>query len=169
MNFNTIFNQIWQFLKTAHVKSEQIYVVWVQLHIIKSNGKYWKISVPSFWGVREGLAGWDNVPSLAGFWFWKLPLIKIIIYINFNRRFSAVGLVWLCPGGHCAGWGDCLAKLEERHRRPTSMSTKLKSSKIDELNGSRATVSQNTRLCLLSEVLAGTILSPVSIKEPISD
>jgi hypothetical protein len=43
-----------------------------------------------------------------------------------------------------------------------------KSTKTDELNGSRVTVSQNTRLCLMSEVLAGTILSPVSIKEPIS-
>ena len=135
---------------------------------MKSKGKYWN-KCPKFRGREGGLAGWDNVPSLAGFWFWKLPLIKIIIYINFNRRFSAVGLVWLCPGGHCAGWGDCLAKLEERHRRPTSMSTKLKSSKIDELNGSRATVSQNTRLCLLSEVLAGTILSLFNLRISIAE
>jgi len=37
------------------------------------------------------------------------------------------------------------------------------STNTDKLNGS-----QNTRHCLMSEVLAGTILSPVSIKEPIS-
>ena len=42
------------------------------------------------------------------------------------------------------------------------------STKTDEWDDSQATVSQKTRLCLMSEVLAGTTLSPVSFKEPIS-
>jgi len=40
--------------------------------------------------------------------------------------------------------------------------------KADELNDSQAAECQNPRLSLMSEVLAGTTLSPVIIKEPVS-
>ena len=40
--------------------------------------------------------------------------------------------------------------------------------RTDEWDDSQAPVSQKTRLCLMSEVLAGITLSPVSLQEPIS-
>ena len=44
--------------------------------LTKSNRKYWN-KRPKCWGREGGLAGWDNVPSLAGFRFWKLPLVSM--------------------------------------------------------------------------------------------
>lgn len=52
---------------------------------------------------------------------------------------------------------QCLKKADQ----PTN-------TKADELNDSQATLSQNMRLSLMSEVVAGITLSPVIIKEPVS-